>query len=75
MTRASWMRGPAWLLAAAALCGAGAAAARTPLVLDGYADRNGAITVLHGGDSADPYFAMQALLLAHDNGLDIAAVQ
>lgn len=41
--------------------------------LDGYTDASGAITVLRGGDSADPYFAMQALLLAHDNGMDISA--
>jgi hypothetical protein len=43
------------------------------LELGGYTDEGGAITVLHGGDSADPYFAMQALLLAHDNGMDISA--
>lgn len=43
------------------------------LELDGYVDADGAITVLHGGDSADPYFAMQALLLAHENGMDISA--
>jgi hypothetical protein len=42
------------------------------LELDGYTDKSGAITILHGGDSADPYFAMQALLLAHDNGMDIS---
>lgn len=42
------------------------------LALDGYTDKSGAITVLQGGDSADPYFAMQALLLAHDNGMDIS---
>jgi hypothetical protein len=43
------------------------------LDLGGYTDKGGAITILHGGDSADPYFAMQALLLAHDNGMDISA--
>lgn len=43
------------------------------LELEGYADADGAITVLHGGDSVDPYFAMQALLLAHENGMDISA--
>lgn len=40
--------------------------------LDGYTDASGAITVLRGGNSADPYFAMQALLLAHENGMDIS---
>lgn len=49
------------------------AAAAPALDLDGYADSSGAITVLHGGESTDPYFAMQALLLAHDNGMDISA--
>lgn len=58
-------------LAASLLHPVGAAAAPA-LDLTGYADAGGAITVLHGGDSADPYFAMQALLLAHDNGLEIA---
>jgi len=52
---------------------AGAAAASPVLDLTGYIEPGGAITVLHGGDSADPYFAMQALLLAHDNGMGIAA--
>ena len=42
------------------------------LDLRGYTDASGAITVLHGGDSADPYFAMQALMLARDNGMDIS---
>ncbi len=41
--------------------------------LQGYTDTSGAITILNGGDTTDPYFAMQALLLAHDNGMDIAA--
>ena len=45
-------------------------AVNSKLDLKGYADIDGAISVLHQGDSADPYFAMQALLLAHDNGLD-----
>lgn len=40
--------------------------------LRGYADSTGAITILNGGDTTDPYFAMQALLLAHDNGLDVS---
>lgn len=56
------------------LAGVGTSAASAPsLVLQGYADEAGAITVLHGGNSADPYFAMQALLLAHDNGMDVSA--
>ncbi|HYW57119.1 MAG TPA: hypothetical protein VE934_09165 [Polaromonas sp.] len=49
------------------------AAASPRLELSGYMDDSGAISVLHGGDSADPYFAMQALLLAHENGLNIEA--
>lgn len=49
------------------------ASAQAPLDLRGYSDANGAITVLNGGDTTDPYFAMQALLLAHDNGLDISS--
>ena len=40
------------------------------LDLKGYTDDAGAISVLYGGDSADPYFAMQALLLADENGLN-----
>lgn len=49
-----------------------AASAPPKLDLQGYADENGAITILNGGDTTDPYFALQALLLAHDNGLDIS---
>ena len=48
------------------------AGASTRLDLVGYTDTSGAITVLKGGDSADPYFAMQALLLANDNGINIS---
>lgn len=48
-------------------------AAAPSLDLTGYAEAGGAITVLYQGDSTDPYFAMQALLLAHDNGWDISA--
>ncbi|MEO6017328.1 MAG: hypothetical protein ABIP46_08730 [Polaromonas sp.] len=48
------------------------ASAAPRLDLAGYSDADGAITVLHGGDSTDPYFAMQALLLAHENGMDIS---
>lgn len=43
------------------------------LNLDGYIDPSGAISVQHRGDTVDPYFALQALLLAHDHGLDTAA--
>jgi hypothetical protein len=46
------------------------ASAKPALELDGYLSDGGAITILHKGDTTDPYFAMQALLLAHDNGLD-----
>ncbi len=49
------------------------ASALPKLDLQGYTDGNGVITILNGGDTTDPYFAMQALLLAHDNGMDIAA--
>lgn len=56
------------------LAGAASLATAAPaLVLQGYADEAGAITVLNGGNSVDPYFAMQALLLAHDNGMDVSA--
>lgn len=40
------------------------------LDLTGYADNSGAVSVVHEGLSSDPYFTMQALLLAHDNGMD-----
>ena len=50
----------------------GTASATAKLDLSGYSDADGAITVLYRGESADPYFAMQALLLAHENGLDIS---
>lgn len=46
---------------------------RPKLDLQGYVDTSGAITILNGGDTTDPYFALQALLLGHDNGLDISA--
>lgn len=48
-------------------------AARPALELEGFMSDSGAITILHKGDTSDPYFALQALLLAHDNGLDISA--
>jgi hypothetical protein len=60
------------LLVALTAAPAARAAPATRLVLDGYTDPSGAITVLHEGDSTDPYFAIQALLLAHENGMNIA---
>ena len=67
------------LMAACALIGLSALpglVAHTSVVpqldLSGYTDERGAITVLHNGNSFDPYFAMQALLLAHENGMDIS---
>ena len=50
------------------------ASAAPKLELAGYAGADGAIKVLHKGESADPYFAIQALLLAHDNGMDVSTV-
>lgn len=47
-----------------------ASAPKTVLDLSGFIGSEGAISVLHEGSSADPYFAMQALLLAYDNGMD-----
>lgn len=41
------------------------------LDLSGYTDTSGAITVVRQGDSVDPYFALQALLLAQEAGLDM----
>lgn len=57
-----------WLLMHATI-----ASALPKLELQGYVDDSGAITILNGGDTTDPYFALQALLLAHDNGMDISA--
>ena len=48
-------------------------ASASSLQLDGYADASGAISIVKNGATADPYFALQALLLAHDNGMDISA--
>jgi hypothetical protein len=54
-----------------------APSAAVPPMLDlqGYADEHGAITVVRGGERVDPYFALQALLLARDQGLDVQAHQ
>lgn len=43
-----------------------------PVDLSGYADDHGAISVQFRGHTLDPYFALQALLLARDHGLDIS---
>lgn len=64
-------------MAAAVVAGAAVAstspAPKPTLELQGFADERGAISVQFEGDTIDPYFALQALLLAHDNGLDISA--
>jgi hypothetical protein len=57
-----------WLLLTAAI-GAGA----TALDLKGFAEQSGAITILETGNVIDPYFTLQALLLAHENGMDVSA--
>jgi len=49
----------------AVLFARGTIASGPPLDLRGYMDSSGAITVHHNGQSVDPYFALQALLLAH----------
>jgi hypothetical protein len=50
-----------------------AATAAVPLNLDGFADASGAIAIQHKGGTIDPYFTLQALLIAHENGLDVSA--
>ena len=52
----------------------GVSSAAPKLDLAGYVGDDGAISVLHQGKSADPYFAIQALLLAHDNAVNVSAV-
>jgi len=66
-----WRRWAAALLMSAALA-PGLPAHAHPLLLEGYADADGAISVQHRGDTIDPYFALQALLLAHEFGLDVS---
>jgi hypothetical protein len=56
---------------AATLALAAHAGVRPSLDLSGYADPDGAISVQRSGDTIDPYFALQALVLAHESGLDI----
>lgn len=55
-----------------AAIGAPSRAQAAVLDLEGYSDASGAISVQHKGDTVDPYFALQALLLAHSHGLDIS---
>lgn len=43
-----------------------------PLNLKGFAEPAGAISILETGNIVDPYFTLQALLLARENGLDIS---
>lgn len=65
-----WLRQAALslLIGFAALPGSGAAAA---LNFEGYQEPDGAITVQHGGDLVDPYFAIRALLMARGAGLNV----
>ncbi len=62
------------LLGMLALLGMGAPAQAdshtASLSLSGYADAAGAIAVQHQGGTVDPYFTLQALLLARQHGLD-----
>ena len=46
-----------------------AAMTTSELDLTGYQEKDGAITVSYGDTVVDPYFAMRALLLAHEEGL------
>ena len=46
---------------------------RQRLDLTGFMQADGAITTLSGGDIVEPYFAVQALLLAEEHGLDADA--
>lgn len=59
------------LLTACALMLLAARALGAPaLDLSGYMDADGAVTVQHKGATIDPYFTLQALLLAQEHGLD-----
>lgn len=44
------------------------------LDLSGYAEESGAITIQNKGGTIDPYFTLQALLLAQEHGLDTSRV-
>lgn len=60
---------------AVAVCTLGLATnanANVPLKLKGFAEPAGAISILETGNIVDPYFTLQALLLARENGLDIS---
>lgn len=46
------------------------ALAAPALDLSGYMDADGAVTVQHKGATIDPYFTLQAVLLAQEHGLD-----
>lgn len=61
-------------LAALALMASGPVLAAPALDLTGYAEPDGAITIQHKGDTIDPYFTLQALLLAKEHGLDTSRV-
>lgn len=63
---------PRALLAIAVLLGFfGVRAQAAALNLSGYADDAGAITIQSKGATIDPYFTLQALLLAQEHGLDV----
>lgn len=51
---------------------ASSATASVPLNLKGFAEPAGSISILETGNIVDPYFTLQALLLAKENGLDIS---
>lgn len=63
----------ALVLSLSALACAGPVRAAT-LDLTGYIEPSGAITIQHQGSTVDPYFTLQALLLAQEHGLDTRAV-
>lgn len=75
MGRLTAWRTACWLVGfwVGGLGGSAAAAPPVRLQLNGFAGPEGAISVQHSGDTVDPYFALQALLLAREFGLDISA--
>lgn len=58
----------------AALCLWATAAGAAQLQLQGYAHPDGAITIQRNGNRIDPYFALQALLLAQEHGLELGPI-
>ena len=58
------------LVTLTALAGCTTPAGSVALDLSGYADESGAIAIQHAGATIDPYFVLQALLLAQEHGLD-----